>query len=320
METDYFPLEGVAYTFPGEASEFRDNRLALIEDFLAQETLTRWQREGIDGSPVLSIYSEQQPVAEDSSWVTQSIPEALLSFSRPFVADLRPVSRAIRMDFVPESLLPVGHGEVVWDGEGNEHVIIYRSFAGAEIMSTTEAGAVFQQEVPESAFQATDSNMLEDVELVTGLTTIIGRVDYPVYALPNTTRYPVLASATLALPDSVDTLSPLSERVAFGTIPSIGVQLHYRERNGAGVLTLTQGPTSEMSAALRQSRPAWTQAERQSLTLGQEPISVWKLTGPDTERIRYIAEVGGTILYIDAQAIHSTQVLDYIQSLKLVGQ
>lgn len=314
-ETDYFPLEGAAHRFAGEVKAFRDNRIALIEDFLEQENLTHREGEGLDGEPVLSVYTESTVVEPDSSWLTKSVSEALLTFQRPFVTDLSPASRAIRIDFDPVSQLPVGHGEVVWDGEGNEHIISYRTFTGAEIVPQEKVRTVFRQEVPDSAFQDESANILRDMQLVTGLPQIVRQTNYPLYTLPDSPDYPKLTSATLAVSDPAAPLFGLTDQVEFGAIATVGVRTQYTEQSSGATLLIIQGPAEEITAALKRSRPTWVEAEQRSLRLGQEMVPAWKLTGLDAGRVRYVVETGATVLFVDARAIEPNRVVSLIQAL-----
>lgn len=314
METDYFPLEGTAYRFSGEANAFQDGRIALIEDFLDEEELTRREGESLDGEPVLSVYTEPILVEPDSSWVTKSVAEALLTFERPFVSDLDPISRAIRVDFDPDSLLPVGHGEVVWDKEGDEYVISYRTFVAAETLTGEEAGTLFRQEIPESAFRQESANPLEDLQLVTGLSEIVSQVDYAIYVLPDSSGYSVQAPATMAVP-TTSTPVFFNEQFDFGTLIPVGVRMQYMEQGSTGSLLIIQGPGEEMTAALKRTRPTWIESQQQSLALGPEMAPAWQLIGVEATRKRYIIEADETMLFLDARDIDHDQLISLIAAL-----
>lgn len=150
-ETDYFPQEGIAYRFAQETSLYRDDRLVLIEDFLAKDNLSRRANVTPNGQAVLSVYGGLEELGTQDGRLTVS--EALVYQNRPFMADLALVSRAVRIDFDRSTLLPVGEAQVGWDEAGVEYIISYKSFLLHEILTPSEAEGVFQQQVPEQAFQ-----------------------------------------------------------------------------------------------------------------------------------------------------------------------
>ncbi|MEI2692271.1 MAG: hypothetical protein V9H69_22210 [Anaerolineae bacterium] len=154
IETDYSPQEDKAYRYAMQAGHFRDQRVALIEDFLEQESLFRRQTIALDGRSVMSVYAEAIDL-EGSTWASQGIEAALLSFSRPFVADLQPRSQAMRLDFDLASFMLIGEARVVWDQAGAEHVVSYRTLSEPNFVSdgAAQADRVFRQEIPEHAFQ-----------------------------------------------------------------------------------------------------------------------------------------------------------------------
>lgn len=74
VETDYYPLDEFADQFPMEAGNFRDFRIALIEDFLLNERLVHKPNVSLDGSSILSVYTKIVPVSDDSSSKADRVP------------------------------------------------------------------------------------------------------------------------------------------------------------------------------------------------------------------------------------------------------
>lgn len=316
VETDYSPQEDKAYRYAMQAGHFRDQRVALIEDFLEQESLFRRQTIAPDGRPVMSIYTEAIDL-EESTWASQGIEAALLSFSRTFVADLQPRSQAMRLDFDLASFMPIGEARVVWDQAGAEHVVSYRTLSEPSFVSdgAAQADTVFRQEIPEHAFQDSFSAPAGTRSLV-GLGGILQHVGFPIYVLDDSTAALQLVAASLTIPDPANPLP--------GFVPSIewaaaslgaGVQTIYVNQDNTAKLTVIQGPIAAMRDMLRRVRPAWTGAERIKLWLGDEQVEAWELNGLDPHRVRYIVEAEDTILYLSGQELAPEQVLELLQGL-----
>ncbi len=315
METDYFPGEGRAMRFPGEAAVFRDDRVALIEDFLTNQALSRRQNRGLNDEQVLSVYTPAKEMPE-----TQDVDEALSNLTRPFIADLKPVSYANRIDFDPVTLLPVGEAQIMWDASGSEHVITYRAFSKPEILSASpqETEAIFRQEIPEQAFQDSFSASVQ-AEIVRGIPEITKQVDYPIYALTEGQSEPMaglrLVAASLAQRDSA-TLPGFVQGIEFAATDGAGVVMTYANEGNTAGLTLIQGATAAMRDALRQTRPTWSRAERATLRLGEEQVNVWKLlSNAGDGRLRYVVEAGETILYLDSRGLQEEQISGFLQQL-----
>jgi len=156
IETDYFPRQGWASRFEEEVSRYEDERLVMIADFLAEADLSRRENVAIDGRDVLSIY---KPIVLLGDEAGLTVSEALTYRQRPFIADLSLVSKAVRLDFDRETLLPAGKAEVGWDSAGEEHILSYRTFVGQEVLPATAAESVFDQQVPPNAFQDAGSSI-----------------------------------------------------------------------------------------------------------------------------------------------------------------
>lgn len=309
VESDYNVSEGIAFRFPTEVRPFRDVRVALIEDFLQKEELSRRQNFAPDGQPVLSVYAKATNL-QGSAWASQSIEEALLSFSRPFVADLKPVSEASRIDFDPSTFLPAGEARVVWDRSGAEHVISYRTFSEPEILPGDQASVVFHQEIPEWAFQDSFSAPAGTQSLGT-LEQVVQHVDYPLYVLDDPTLQ--LVATSLTIPDPTRPFPAFVRGIELAASLGVGVQMIYVNEENTAKLRVIQGSVASMRDALRQTRPTWTQAERLQLRLGNDQVVAWALTGPEPDQMRYVIEAGDTILYLASDGLAPEQVLDLLQ-------
>lgn len=314
VETDYFPQEDKAYRYAMQASPFRDERVALIEDFLKQEDLSRRQTIAPDGRSVISVYTKAIDL-DGATWASQGIEAALLSFSRPFVADLQPRSQATRLDFDPASFAPIGEARVVWDRAGAEHVVSYRTLSEPDFVSdgAAQADTVFRQEIPEHAFQDSFSAPAGTRSLA-GLDEILQYVGFPIYALDDSTAALQLAAATLTIPDPASPLPDSVPAIEWAASLGAGVQTIYVNQDNTAKLTVIQGPVGAMRDVLRRARPAWTGAERIKLWLGDEQVGAWELDGLDPHRVRYVVEAENTILYLNGQELAAEQVLELLQS------
>jgi hypothetical protein len=306
MEINYFPLEGRATRFEQEASPYRDGRLALIEDFLEQDDL--WQRINITPGErsVLSIYADPQ-FFEGTDWDVET---SLLFFNSPFLADIAPISRTIRIDFDPETWLPVGHGVSVWDQEGQEHIASYVTFVTHEILPATEAETVFHLEIPETAFSDTFSTS-SGPRLVNNLSEITTLVNYPVYGIQDADSKFKLKSASLAVFDANE--QPPTSLAGLLT-PEIGVELSYVTEEK--VLVVWQGPKEEIGGALRQMRPAWTMAEQITVQLGNENVTAWLLSTANATNVTYIIETNESLLYVKGQEVEHQLMLSFLEELR----
>jgi hypothetical protein len=312
VEVGYFVAEGWAYRIEYEPSRYRDGRLVLIEDFLQREDLSRRVSELPDGRVVLSIYAE--PESYGGSF--RSIRESLAYFNRPFEADLQPVTRALRIDFDRQTLLPVGEARVVWDRDGIEHLVSYNAFVDYRIMPA--AGTLFQIEIPGHAFRDSHS-VMPNPRMVTGLPQILREVDYPVYALPANTPDFARVVAALVLPEEP---TAQSTRAAGGNtlFYKVGVNTTYVFRDTIGrSISIVQAPAPEMTAALRQVRPMWLEADRIQAQLGEGEVVVWALHGLDSTDVYYVLEAGETILFVHARSVPHETVLHFFASLAPSG-
>lgn len=310
-EIDYFPREGRAFRTPKEADVFRDNRVALIEDFLQNEQLSRRQGMSIEGQPVLSVYTEAKQLGK-----SQSVEEALLNLNRPFIADLKPVSLASRIDFDTSTLLPIGEAQVVWDHAGAEHIISYRTFSDPEILpdEMSQTNAMFRQEIPEQAFQDSFSFVSPGTRVITNLSQIAEYVDYPIYALLDPTSALRLATASLSIPDTAHPLPGFVRGIEIAATLGSGVQTIYVSRNDTAHLSIIQGPAEDIRTALQNSRPIWTQAEQIQVWFGARQVSAWLLMSSETDRLRYVIEADDTLLYVDSQGLTPIQIRELFQA------
>lgn len=319
METDYFVKDGRAIQFPGEAADFRDERIALIQDFFQRAHLSRSENLSPDGSLVLSVYTESVDI-QSSSQSQLSIEEALLNFSRPFIADLKPVSTTNRIDFDPATLLPVGTGQIVWDSLGAEHVVSYRTFSQPTILSVTDVDtkAIFRQEIPAEAFQNTFS--LPAATQLTTFDQLTQQVHYPVYGLPESAPDWKLVSASFN-PSMHGSAAPAFLRgIDLAASSGVGAQTIYTNHDNSATLFVVQGPTADIRHVLRQTMPTWLKSERIQLFLGDEQFPAWVLIGQENSRIRYVIEADDTIVYVDGRGVAAGQVVELLsQFIKANG-
>ncbi|HNS02324.1 MAG TPA: hypothetical protein PKM78_08085 [Anaerolineae bacterium] len=317
VETDYSPQEDKAYRYAMQASPFRDERVALIEDFLEQEGLSRRQALAPDGRSVISVYTKAIDL-DGATWVSQGIEAALLSFSRPFVADLQPRSQATRLDFDPASFAPIGEARVVWDRAGAEHVVSYRTLSEPDFVSdrAAQADTVFRQEIPEHAFQDSFSAP-PGTRYLTALDQIVRHVDHPLYVLDDSTAPLQLVAASLTIPDSSHPGPGFLQDIEFAAALGVGVQTIYVSEDDTARLTVVQGPLGPMRDTLRQTRPTWTQAERIQIGLGDNQVVAWELIGLDPDQVRYVIEAGDTILHLNGQGMAAEQIQKLLQNFAL---
>jgi len=319
METDYFPTDGRAIQFLGESADFRDERVALIQDFLQHSHLSRRENLSPDGNPVLSVYGESIAI-QFSAQGQLPIEEALLSFSRPFIADLKPVSTTNRIDFDPATRLPVGTGQIVWDSSGTEHVISYRAFSQPTILSVTDVDpeAIFRQEIPTEAFQ--DAFSSPAATQLTAPDQLMQLVRYPVYVLPESMLdwEMVLTGFNTSMHSSV--APAFLQGIDLAASSGVGVQTIYTNHDNSANLFIVQGPTADMNHVLRQTMPTWLMSERIQLLLDDEQFSAWALIGQESSRMRYVIEAGDTIVYVDSRGIPAKQVIELLSRFTKVQQ
>jgi hypothetical protein len=312
-ETDYFPFDFMANRFPQETSAFRDDRAALIEDFLNNEDLSRHDRIDLDGKPVIAIYAKERDL-KGSTWMTQSIEEALSSFPHPFVVDLTPVATAIRIDFSPSDLVPVGLASVVFDKQGNETIVSYRTLSDGAILTDAEAesAGIFDQGVPEKAFSGTLS--LDSNANLTSLDLIIETVDFTLFAIPDATEDTELTSASFNPAGTPGTVPISYQTIQFADALGVGVNLIYS--SGQGTVSLMQGPTDELGALLHQTVPSWVRADYSTLSVGEESYTAWELVGLDANQRQFIIETGETLIYVNSYGLTREQLIEFLKFLR----
>jgi hypothetical protein len=305
VETNYFPQEGWATQFDQEASQYRDGRIALIEDFLAKDDLRRRINTTSGERSVLSIYGGSQ-YFEATDW---DIEAGLLFFNSPFLADIAPISRTLRIDFDQETWMPVGQGVSVWDQEGQEHIATYVTLVRHEFLPATEAETIFHVEIPETAF-ADAFPTSSGTRSINNLSGIITFADYPIYGIQDPHSNFRLRSASLAIFDA----SQRSPTTLPGLLAlEIGVELTYM--TGENVLVIRQGPKEEMGSALRQLRPSWTLAERVMIKLGKETVPAWLLSTGSAPNVAYMVETNEVLLYIRGEDVEPELMLSFMEEL-----
>jgi hypothetical protein len=305
LETNYFPQEGWATQFDQEASQYRDGRIALIEDFLAKDDLRRRINMTPGERSVLSIYGDSQ-YFEGTDW---DIEAGLLFFNSPFLADIAPISRTLRIDFDQETWLPVGQGVSVWDQEGQEHIATYITLVTHEFLPATEAETIFHVEIRETAFTH-EYSIGSGTRWINNLSGIITFVDYPIYGIQDPHSKFRLRSASLAIFDP----SQRSPATLPGLLaPEIGAELTYVTQEK--VLVVRQGPKEEMGSALRQVRPSWTLAEHVMVQLGKETVPAWLLSSRNAPDVTYIIETNEMLLYIRGQEVEPELMLSFMEEL-----
>ncbi len=319
IETDYFPLEHKAYQFSQEGGLYRDEELVLIEDFLTNDKLSKRQNSDLNGRSVVSVYTPAEDVATNSTRA-----EALVYQQRPFKADLDAVSRSNRIDFDVTTLLPVGEAQVVWDKSGQEHVIAYRSLEIKETLPSAKAEEVFNQQIPEEAFQ--DSFSLPVGASISGLDNIMEHVDYPIYILAESDSLN-LVDANLNLSAQPKISPTLVDGIASTSALELAVKTVYKDASQgidtekAFTIAIVQGAKTDMEFALSQTRPAWFQAAPKQLQLEDQTVTVWVMTGLEDTHWRYVIEApADTILYVDSQGLPEEQSWQVLHSLAPIQQ
>jgi hypothetical protein len=190
----------------------------------------------------------------------------LLSFSRPFIADLTPTSRANRIDFSPTTLLPVGTARIVWDAEGNEYIVSYQFFSEPEILDSEAVEGVFEQEVPSEAF--TGSYSLPTTACSNGLDDVLHEVSHPLYVLNPHSGFD-LASLGICEFDTSAVIPDSLQHVDIADSLGAGVKSIYTGPDNQQLI-LIQGVRDVLSVLLRQTPPTWTESNPTSVELGME--------------------------------------------------
>lgn len=313
IETDYMVETDYVSRFAQKAFPYRESRVALIEDFLQQERLMRRTVADPDGRTVIGVYGAKAPLP------AQSVEEALAHLNRPFVADLHPVFQAVRVDFDPVSLLPVGQARVVWDEQDAEHIISYRFFVvSSEVVPAEQVDTVFRQEIPEQLRQSATSLSVATITYATP-EQAARQTSYPVYALDTAAtalKLEAIASATQG--QQGRSIPQVLQGIEFAHIRGLGLQMIYAGNDGNLRLTVTQGPTISLQQAFQQTIPVWIRSSEESVKFASQTLNAWELITTDPKVVKFVVETGPTLLYIEAQGMTHEQVTALLPSFALV--
>lgn len=310
-ETDYFPQEQRAETFPQERGRFRDMRIALIEDFLQKTRLTRRNGQAPNGQAVVSVYTASR--LAPTNYAYPSVDEALMGFERPFQADLRLTEYAVRVDFDPSTLLPIGEAQVGWDAAKQEHVLTYRTVEFVEVVAADKADALFEPAtIPAEAFEDRISYPLgESVPLAEA-----GRhLGLSLHIQTGPAEGWELRTPFAALPELQTRPAFFGRGVEVATSTGAGVDTIYLRADGA-TITLTEGPPDRMLALLHTTPPTWREATPIKVRLGEREVTAWQLQpGYDPKHLRYVIETGASLLWIDAHDLSSKEIEAFLLTL-----
>lgn len=315
-ELDYDVTQGRAVKSVAKISPFRDDRVAFIQDYLNQSNITQRANKLPDGQATLSVYAKIEKMNQTSAVAASSIEQALATLSRPFLADLQAVQRGNRIDFAPDTLLPLGEGEVVWDQAGHEQIVTYRRIAGVEIMAaSTAAEQLFHVDVPAQAFEE-NLTLLQNVHFLSDLHEIASTVSYPLHGVNHRVNNFSLSAASLTVLKPDQAVPLFMQGIEFAANVGTAVQTIYTN-TASGTISILEGPVDKMSEALRHTMPTWTHADKSLLTLEGQPKTLWKLTGGTSNEARFIVELGNTLLYVSSQDVDDEHVYVLLSALRL---
>lgn len=307
-ETGYFPLEGSAYSAPMEGAIYRDEQLTLIDTFLQNAEGTTRRTQSVEDELVISVYTSAVPLAAPE----MDVKTALLHSVHPFIADLDPVTTANRIDFDAATLEPRGDGTVAWDKQGIEHVISYRELIEKTIVALDPPlrDELFVQEIPNTAFEQSQ-DLTHSIRTVTGFDEILKEVNYPLYRLDSDPPLQ-MTGASLAIP--VPGYAPPQIRQGIWFAPSQGPGVHtvYATSDGAKIVSIVQGRTSEIKAVLKQTTADWTESVKTKVLLGQEEFDAWQMSPAEAERYYYVVEADSTILFIDVFGFSTDELMSFL--------
>lgn len=310
FETDYFPRQGWASRFEQTAGRYRDERLALIEDFLSRGNLTQRENVTTTGQTVQSVYTAHTALADAPE---ATVPEALLYQQRPFVADLSLQSRAVRIDFDRTTGLPVGEAQVGWDVAGVEHVLSYRTFLTYELLPAGAARTLFDQQIPLQAFSDTAAAATVAPAVANSLEQLAAKAGFPVYVIQDERLQSGHSTAMAPAPQPIlDYMTDSQRGAALGL--SL-VETVYTNDTG-GVLSVLQGTREDIETLLAQRRVTWHSARTDVLQLGDREVMAWILTGLDETEGWYVVEAWPTTLFLHGQGLTQEQVWTFLQGLQ----
>jgi hypothetical protein len=312
-ETDYFVDEARATTFLEKVAQFRDERVALLEDFLNNNQLSRRNNAGVNGKSVVSVY--KQKVAMDKGPDTQT---ALLNMQSPFTADLNPVSQQLRIDFDPATNLPVDTVTVEWDAAGTEHVVSYRSVATPEILSLkpAEVNALFRQDIPAEAFGDTH-DLSQDSAFFTNLGEIVKHVRYPLFASSGTNYGLKLVGASLVVPNANAKVPDDTRSVTYILASGSGVQMVYLNVSAGTSVNVIQGASDKLGPILKGMPALWTSAAHKTVRMDSSSYDAWSMTA-DGDQVITIVDTGKTLIYIDAVKLTAKEVEEFLQGFQVI--
>jgi len=317
-EIDYDVAQGRAVKSVAKISPFRDDRVAFIQDYLKQSNLTQRANKLPDGKSRLSVYAKIEKMRLASTVAASSIEQSLATLSRPFLADLNAVQRGNRIDFAPDTLLPLGEGEVVWDQAGHEQLVTYRRIAGVEIMApSTAAEQLFHVDVPAQAFEES-LTLLQNAHFLSDLHAIASTVSYPLHGVNHRVKNFSLSAASLTVLNSDQAVPLFMQGIEFAANVGTAVQTIYTN-TASSTISILEGPVDKMSEVLRNTMPTWTHADKSFLTIGAQPKTLWKLTGVNRHEARFIVELGNTLLYVSSHGVDDAQVYAVLSALATVN-
>ncbi len=311
-ETDFFPLDGYAERFPSTTGAFRDNRIALMETFLRDASLTQRVNQ-VEGLTVNSVYAYVEPLP-----ASPTVEAALLTFTRPFIADLVPVQQGQRVDFDLKTLQPVGMAHVVWDQQGNEYTVAYRKTVAVDILSADlhNTTTLFQQDIPAAAFEASRTGPANHTPIAT-LEDALVLVPHTIYDIHNSDFQLVEASVNRPAADQQASVPLRLQGIELASSSRTSVQSVYRDDTAELQITMLQGPTAELRTSLEHTMPTWTEAQHLSVTIEEKEHDVWLLLRPDDKQVRFVIDGGDTLLFIDVRGLSQELAQNFIDSLAL---
>ncbi len=317
-EIDYDVAQGRAVKSEAKITPFRDDRVALIEKYLAQSNLMQRANKSLDGKPTLSVYAKVERVNQGLNVAASSIAQSLVTISRPFWADLNATQRGIRIDFTPDTLLPFGEGEVVWDQAGNEQLVTYRRIAGVEIIVDSKAATeqLFRLDVPSQAFEE-NLTILQNSHFISDIHEIANTVSYPFYVVNHSVNQYQLSSASLTVLSSSQSVPLFMRGIDFAVNVGAAVQTIYTNTDTSSI-SILQGSVGKMRESLHNTMPTWTQVDKSTVKIEGQPKIVWKLTGIDNEESRFIIELDSSLLYVSVHKVTDNQVYAVLSALESV--
>ena len=319
-ETDYFANyfanKKRVIRSPRDKFPFIPDRKGFIEYYLKQDKV-RLRSSVLEGHSVNSIYEESRPLH-----ITTDVESNLLSYSNPFVVDLKPQSLSGRIDFDPLTNLPLRQATVVIDSLGAEQVISYRTFPEPQVLSHSEydPNILFRQEIPDSVLASEASESYTPLKALTTLDGINQYVDYPLYTYQSTSDAQLeLVATDLTLPDSTLANTQFPQEIELASALGIGPEEIYTVKgNEPARFLVIQGPADEMRSLLQQTKPVWTLASQTTIRFDGQEVIAWELTTAKSDQIIYIIEKGSTIIYVKSTGISLQQAQENLSHFSVL--